>query len=87
MLKITYDCEADALYIQFRNAEWGGNVEIEQPGVVADLDDDGHLIGLEILSARRRIGESVLGGSVPIEQLALGKAAPAAPVAVGARSK
>ena len=87
MLKITYDCEADALYIQFRDAEWGGNVEIEQPGIVADLDDVGHLIGLEILSARRRIGESVLGISVPIEQLTLGKAADAPPVAMGARLK
>ena len=86
-MKITYDCEADALYIQFQDAEWGGNVEIEEPGVVADLDDDGHLIGLEILSARRRIGESVLEGSVPIEQVALGKATAVPPVAVAARAK
>ena len=57
------------MYIQFREAEWGGNVEIEET-VIADLDAAGHIIGLEILDARERFGDAVLAKSVPIEQLA-----------------
>ena len=39
-------------------------------GVTVDLDAQGHVIGLEILDARERIGDAVLADSVPIEQLA-----------------
>jgi uncharacterized protein YuzE len=67
---MTYDAEADALYLWLREVEWGGQtVEIEETGVVADLDAQGHVIGLEVLDARERIGDAVLADSVPIKQL------------------
>jgi uncharacterized protein YuzE len=53
-MKITYDPEADALYIGIREAQPADSVDIEE-GVTADLDSDGHLIGLEVLDASKRM--------------------------------
>jgi uncharacterized protein YuzE len=39
------------------------------PDVVADLDINGHIIGLEILNASKQLGTAVFAESVPIEQL------------------
>ena len=68
-MQITYDAEADAMYIEFQDAKPADNVDIEE-GVLADLDSEGRIIGLEILDARERIGDAVLADSVPIKQLA-----------------
>ena len=67
-MRITYDAAADALSIQLRDAEPGDNMDLA-PGVLADLDTAGQIIGLEILSARKKLGEAVFAESVPIEQL------------------
>ena len=54
-MKITYDPEADALYIELRSkAKFAGSEDLEE-GVVADFDADGHIIGLEILDASDRL--------------------------------
>lgn len=53
-MKITYDSEADALYISLRKASAADAIDIEE-GVVADLDGDGHVIGFEILDASKRL--------------------------------
>ena len=68
-MQITYDAEADAMYIELQDAKPADNVDIEE-GVLADLDREGRIIGLEILDARERIGDAVLADSVPIKQLA-----------------
>ena len=68
-MQITYDAEADAMYIEFQDAKPADNMDIEE-GVLADLDREGRVIGLEILDARERIGDAVLADSVPIKQLA-----------------
>ncbi|MBL7191820.1 DUF2283 domain-containing protein [bacterium] len=52
-MKITYDPEADVLYIQFSKKRPVYNIDIES-GVSYDLDQEGHLIGVEILDARKR---------------------------------
>ena len=39
------------------------------PDVVADLDINGQIIGLEILNASKQLGAAVNAESVPIEQL------------------
>ena len=39
------------------------------PSVIASLDADDHIVGLEILDVRARLGDAVLAKSVPIEQL------------------
>ena len=57
-MKITYDAEVDALYIQLReiapgqaeNRDLGG-------GIVADYGPDGLLVGIEILDASLALGQ------------------------------
>ncbi len=54
-MKITYDPEVDALYIQLRDSvQIVEGVDVEE-GVVADLDCDGHIIGFEVLDASDRL--------------------------------
>jgi uncharacterized protein YuzE len=55
-MRITYDPEADALAIYLReNAEYADAADIEE-GVLAWLDPDGHIIGLEVIGAKERLG-------------------------------
>ena len=68
-MRITHDAEADALYIELRDVPAKVGREITD-GVTVDLDAQGHVIGLEILDARERIGDAVLADSVPVKQLA-----------------
>ena len=51
-LKIEYDKEADALYIQLREAYVDDNIDIEE-GVTVDLDEKKHIVGIEILDASK----------------------------------
>ena len=86
-MQITYDAEADALDILLHeNVAAVEGVDVA-PGIIAALDAAGRLVALEIIGTHAALEDAVLADSVPIEQLALGKAAPAPPVAVGARSK
>ena len=58
-MKITYDSEADALYIELRKARPVVGRDIED-GVAVDLDDNGHVIGFEILDASKRLTKEEL---------------------------
>ena len=53
-MKISYDAEVDALYIQFR-AIGSGQAENRDlgPGVTMDFGPDGLPVGLEILNASK----------------------------------
>jgi uncharacterized protein YuzE len=73
-VKIEYDPEADALYIQVREAHPNDNIDIEE-GVTVDVDEHGHIVGLEILDASKRLSPSDLT-SISIEKLPLEVAAP-----------
>jgi len=53
-MKITYDPEADALYIELRDARPSDSMDIEE-SVTVELDDQGHIIGLEVLDASKRM--------------------------------
>jgi uncharacterized protein YuzE len=44
-VKITYDSEADALYVELRCAPASTSVDVEE-GVIVDLDAEGHAIEL-----------------------------------------
>ncbi len=79
-MRITYDPEANAVYIELRRARASEGVDVED-GVTAALDADGHVVGLEILDARERLGANPL--AVSLEQLSEMKAghAPAPSVA------
>ena len=47
--RIRYDPAADAVYIGLREDEVAESVEIDE-GVIADLNDRGEVVGVEILS-------------------------------------
>ena len=70
-MKIEYDQEADALYIQFRDVHPEDNIDVED-GVTVDMDGEGHIIGLEVLNAAKRFGLASLL-KVSIENLPLEK--------------
>ena len=53
-MKITYDSQADVLYIALRHVQAFDNVDIET-GVSADLDSEGHVIGFELLDISKRL--------------------------------
>jgi uncharacterized protein YuzE len=52
-MKIEYDLEVDALYVRLQEKFVAKTVEINE-GVNIDFDDQGKLIGLEILDATER---------------------------------
>jgi uncharacterized protein YuzE len=66
-MRISYDPEGNVLYIELKSADPFNSIDIEE-GVTADLDRDGHIIGLEILDARERLGEASLA-CISFEQL------------------
>jgi len=49
-MKVTYDVEADALTITFRDERIKESDEV-RPGVIADFGYDGSLVRIEILDA------------------------------------
>lgn len=68
-MKIEYDPDADALYIQIRAADPEDNVDIED-GVTVDIDGAGHIVGVEILDVSKRLDPSDLA-TITIEKLPL----------------
>lgn len=53
-MKIEYDREADALYIQLKEADVDDNIDIEE-GVTVDLDEKRHIVGIEILDVSKKL--------------------------------
>lgn len=53
-MKIIYDKEADAVYIELRKGNFARNKKIDDFTIV-DLDKDGRILGIELLDASRRI--------------------------------
>ena len=51
-MKVTYDVEADALTITFRDERIKESDEV-RPGVIADFGYDGGVVGFEILDASK----------------------------------
>jgi uncharacterized protein YuzE len=56
-MKIEYDKEVDALYIRLQEKKVALTKEIED-GLNIDLDENGKLIGIEILDATERYSKS-----------------------------
>jgi uncharacterized protein YuzE len=52
-MKIEYSREADALYVYFKEDFVAKSREIED-GIVIDFDDNGQIIGIEVLDAAQR---------------------------------
>jgi uncharacterized protein YuzE len=74
-MRIEYDKEADALCIVLRDVPASDSKDLED-GVTIDLDDKGHIVGLEVLDASERLGlEALLNISIenmPLEKIPLG---------------
>ena len=69
-MRITYDREVDALYIQFK--ETTVTTQHLAEGIAADYDTDGRLAGIEILDAVKRLGDAAIFKQVILEDVALG---------------
>ena len=52
-MKISYDTEADALYIGLTEGEISETREV-LPGVILDISKKGHLLGIEVLHVKAR---------------------------------
>ena len=52
-MKIEYDNEADAIYIQIQEKKVSASTEIED-GVIIDFDDEKKVIGFEVLNASKK---------------------------------
>jgi uncharacterized protein YuzE len=52
-MKLEFDPVADAAYFEISAAQVETTKEIE-PGIIADYDADGHMVGIEVLSVSRR---------------------------------
>ncbi len=69
-MKIEFSKEADALYVHFREVYVAKSKEIEE-GVVVDFDEQGHIVGIEILDVSQRLMPQDLANisfeSLPIE--------------------
>ncbi len=72
-MRIEYDKEADALYIQLREVGLDDNVDIEE-GISVDLDANRHVVGIEILDASRKLSLSDMV-NITIQNLPLENAA------------
>jgi len=52
-MKLEFDPAADAAYFETSAAEIETTKEVE-PGIIADYDGDGHIVGIEVLSVSKR---------------------------------
>ena len=53
-MKISYDKEADAMYVEFSRGKFAKNKRVDDLTIL-DLDKKGNVLGIEILDASKRI--------------------------------
>ncbi len=53
-MEITYDNDADAMYIEFRKGEFARNKKLDDLTII-DLDGEGNILGIELLDVSKRI--------------------------------
>ncbi|WP_375598926.1 DUF2283 domain-containing protein [Devosia sp. Naph2] len=56
---VAYDPEADAAYIRFSSGLVEESEEVS-PGIVLDYDKEGHIVGMEVLQARKQLPPDML---------------------------
>lgn len=58
-MKITFDKEADAVYIEFDSGEFASNKIVDKDTII-DLDKKGNILGIELLNVSKRISKNFL---------------------------
>jgi uncharacterized protein YuzE len=58
-MKITFDKEADAMFIEFGTGEFGSNKKIDNNTII-DLDKRGNILGIELLNVSKRMPKESL---------------------------
>ncbi|MEM0326873.1 MAG: DUF2283 domain-containing protein [Desulfurococcaceae archaeon] len=66
-MKISYDPEVDALYIQFQDTTVITQHIAE--GIAIDYDQHGRIAGIEILDAKKRLSSAIPFDEIVIESL------------------
>ena len=66
-MKITFDKEADAVYIELSNGKFASNKKIDENTII-DLDKDGKILGIELLNVSKRIPKDFLS-NISVENL------------------
>lgn len=65
-MNISYDNQADAMYIKLKDGHFGSNEEVAG-GVILDLSDGGELLGIEILDASTRFNLTKDIGQITVQ--------------------
>lgn len=60
-MKLSYDAKTDALFVRFSDGPALLSEEVKQ-GIICDFDDQGHILGIEILDAKHQLTASVIAG-------------------------
>ena len=68
-MEITYDKDADAMYIRFSRAGFAKNKKIDNQTII-DIDKNEQIIGIEILGVSKRIPKNFLQ-SVKVKNISL----------------
>ncbi len=73
-MKIEYSKDVDALYIKIRDAKIVDSMDVEK-GVTVDIDEKGHIVGIEILDASEKLNPAELSNisieNIPLEKIAV----------------
>jgi uncharacterized protein YuzE len=73
-MKIEYSKDIDALYIKIRDAKIVDSMDVEK-GVTIDIDEKGHIVGIEILDASEKLNPAELTNisieNIPLEKIAV----------------
>jgi uncharacterized protein YuzE len=68
-MKITYDKDVDAVYIQLSRQQPEGVIEVAD-GINIDVSSDGKIVGIELLDAREKVSlESLLSYEISADTL------------------
>jgi uncharacterized protein YuzE len=66
-MKVAYDREVDAVYIELSSQTPEGVIEVEE-GINIDVTSDGHIVGIELLDATKRVSlETLLSYEIAAE--------------------
>jgi uncharacterized protein YuzE len=68
-MKVNYDKEVDAVYIELSKAKPEGVIEVAE-GINIDVTSDGKIVGIELLDATQKVSlDSLLTYEVAVESI------------------